>query len=570
MASAQGTADATLTALYEAEWAWRIGQLGSQSVVTDGVIDDFLPDVGGEAQQHRLDRWERVHRELLAVPVGKLSVRARVDYSVYQHQLDTLIAQQRSRMYERPLNSDMQFWTPMVNRPTPGASAVRTYSRLQSADDAVRYLKQLSEIPRFFRQQVENMRRGVERGFAPPQVTMEGRESSLTSVTSVQRPEELRLYRPFLTLPETVPQATKDAICDRARTMLRESVLPAYESLLTFVTQEYQPRLPTEIGARSLPDGEEFYRTQLRAYTTTDLGPREIFDIGLSEVDAIRDEIATAAAEVGFADDVPGLFGFMKSDRQFYATSRRELLREAAWQCKQFDGKVHSYFGRTPRRRFGLEEPPPDVAPYYTFGRGSLDRYLLNTYNLSARPLYSLPCLTLHEAAPGHAFQTALALEATQHPQFRRNSHVSSYAEGWALYCERLGLEMGMYESPYEVIGMLNFQMWRAARLVIDTGIHAFGWTRQEAQDYLRANTALANHEIATEVDRYISWPGQACAYYLGGLKVRDLRRRAESALGTEFRLRDFHDAVLALGSVPLDVLDQGVESFIAAGGETF
>ncbi|MGH8866543.1 MAG: DUF885 domain-containing protein [Actinomycetes bacterium] len=565
----QTTADARLTALYEAEWRWRESQLGSQSVTTVGTVDDFLPDVGADAQRERLRHWEAVLEQVRAIPQDDLSAGAAVDHAVYQWQLTTLIAQQRHRMYERPLNADTQFWTPLVNRPTAGASAVRTYTKLDTEEDARSYLKQLADIPRFFAQNIENMREGGGRGFAPPAVTMAGRESTIRSVTESAAPDDLRLFAPFTTLPESVPHDRQDDLRTEARALLGDVIVPAYRDLLTFFTTEYRPRLRTEIGALSLPDGEQFYRDQLREYTTTELSPEEIFEIGTSEVASIRAEMEGVAAEVGFAGDLPGLLAFMRTDPQFYATTPEELLREAAWQAKKFDGVVHRYFGRTPRMRFGIEEPPPDVAPFYTFGRGALDRYILNTYNLPARPLYSLPSLTLHEAAPGHAFQTPLALEQDQHPHFRRAMHVSAYAEGWALYCERLGVEMGMYETPFEVMGMLSFQMWRAARLVVDTGIHAFGWSRNEAQEFLRENTGIADHEIATEIDRYISWPGQACAYYLGALRIHELRRRAEAELGQQFSLRSFHDAVLVLGSVPLAVLEQEVDRFIACGGRS-
>jgi uncharacterized protein (DUF885 family) len=569
MTSTQTTADARLAALYESEWEWRTSQLGSQTVTTVGTVDDFLPDVGADAQRERLRYWGDVLDRLRAIPKGELSTGAQVDHGVYEQQLAILIAQQRNRMYERPLNSDMQFWTPMVNRPTPGAAAVRTYPRFESEDDARRYLKQLADVPRFLAQNVENLRTGVTRGFAPPQVTMLGREATIASVTEARSPEELRLFKPFTTLPESVPSTVRDALRTEARALLSDAVLPAYRQLYAFFTEEYQPHLPSEIAALRLPNGEEFYRDQLREYTTTDLSPQEIFDVGMSEVESIQNEMAGVAAETDFAGDVPGLLSFMKTDPQFYATTPAQLLREAAWQCKKFDGAVHRYFGRTPRMRFGIEEPPADVAPYYTFGRGTLDRYLLNTYNLPARPLYSLPCLSLHEAAPGHSFQTSLAFEQAQHPQFRRQVYVSAYAEGWALYCERLGAEMGIYETPFEMMGMLSFQMWRAARLVVDTGIHAFGWTREKAQAFLRERTGIAEHEIATEVDRYISWPGQACAYYLGAMKIHELRRRAETELGPQFNLRNFHDAVLILGSVPLTVLEQEVTRFVAGGGRS-
>jgi uncharacterized protein (DUF885 family) len=258
----------------------------------------------------------------------------------------------------------------------------------------------------------------------------------------------------------------------------------------------------------------------------------------------------------------------LRSDPRFYATSEGQLLREAAWITKQVDGKLPLYFGRLPRQRFTVLPVPADLAPSYTSGRGGPGAYLVNTYDLPSRPLFSLRALTLHEAAPGHAFQMPLARENEAQPDFRRNFYFNAYGEGWALYCEWLGDEMGIYETPYERFGMLSYQMWRAARLVVDTGIHSKGWTRARAQAFLSDNTALTPREVETEVDRYISWPGQALAYYLGELNIRANRARAEKALGARFNIRAFHDTVLELGAVPLPVLDTRIDRFIADGGK--
>jgi uncharacterized protein (DUF885 family) len=272
--------------------------------------------------------------------------------------------------------------------------------------------------------------------------------------------------------------------------------------------------------------------------------------------------------ESGFKSDFPAFLAFLRADPQFYAKSAEELLMRAAWIAKKFDGKASQYFGLLPRARFAIQPVPPDLAPFYTAGRGGPGLYLLNTYDLPSRPLYNLVALTLHESAPGHAFQIPLALEHTQQPEFRRHTYVSAYGEGWALYCERLGLEMGMYETPYERFGMLNYQIWRAARLVIDTGIHAQGWDRGRAIAYLREYTALPEREIETEIDRYIAWPAQALSYALGEDAILQARANAERLLGKNFNVRAFHDTVLELGSVPLPVLAARLDRFVAAGGK--
>jgi uncharacterized protein (DUF885 family) len=288
----------------------------------------------------------------------------------------------------------------------------------------------------------------------------------------------------------------------------------------------------------------------------------------LDEVAAIKAQMRDVMKEVGFVGDFAAFLTFLKTDKQFYTTTPDQLLKEAAFIAKKFDGKASQYFGHLPRSRFAIVPVPADIAPFYTAGRGGPGVYLLNTYDLPSRPLYSLPALTLHESAPGHAFQIPLAAENKSQPEFRRNVYTSAYGEGWALYCEKLGVEMGMYETPYDRFGMLSYQMWRAARLLIDTGIHAKGWTREQAQTYLQGNTALSDHEVETEVDRYIAWPGQALSYYLGERAILMNRARAEKALGAKFNIRAFHDAILALGSVPIPVIDQRVDQFIAEGGK--
>jgi uncharacterized protein (DUF885 family) len=272
--------------------------------------------------------------------------------------------------------------------------------------------------------------------------------------------------------------------------------------------------------------------------------------------------------EAGFKGDFSAFLEYLRTDPRFYAKTPQELLDRAAWIAKEFDGKASLYFGLLPRMRFAIRPVPEDIAPFYTAGRGGPGVYLLNTYDLPHRPFYNLTALTLHESAPGHAFQIPLSLEDKSLPDFRRYTYISAYGEGWALYCEWLGEEMGMYSTPYDRFGMLGYQIWRAARLVVDTGIHSQGWTREMAVNYLRKYTALPDREIATEVDRYITWPGQALSYYLGEKAIRDGRDKAESTLGARFNIRAFHDMVLQLGSVPLPVLTKRIDAFIAAGGK--
>jgi len=323
----------------------------------------------------------------------------------------------------------------------------------------------------------------------------------------------------------------------------------------------------TTLAAEALPDGKAFYRQQIHEYTTLDLSPDAIHQVGLEQVAKIHAQMLMMMADSGFKGSFAEFLKFLRSDPQFYAKTPEELLMRSAWVAKQVDGQMARYFGHLPRQRFTIQPVPADIAPYYTSGRGGAEVYLVNTYDLPSRPLYNMPALTLHESYPGHALQLELADEQRGQPAFRRNSYISAYGEGWGLYSEYLGNEMGIYQTPYQRFGYLSYQMWRACRLVVDTGIHHLGWTRQQGIDYLTVNTALSAREIANEVDRYISWPGQALSYELGYLKIRELRAKAEKALGTKFDIRHFHDTVLSTGSVPLPVLEQRIDRFIADGG---
>ena len=344
-------------------------------------------------------------------------------------------------------------------------------------------------------------------------------------------------------------------------------MIPAYEKLLTFFRNDYVPHARTTLAAEALPDGKAFYRQQIHEYTTLDLSPDAIHQIGLDQVAKIHAQMLEVMQDSGFKGSFAEFLQFLRSDPQFYAKTPDELLMRSAWVAKQVDGQMSKFFGHLPRERFTIEPVPAGIAPYYTSGRGGPDVYLVNTYDLPSRALYNMPALTLHESMPGHALQLALAAEQRGQPAFRRDSYISAYGEGWGLYAEYLGNEMGIYATPYQRFGYLTYQMWRAARLVVDTGIHHDGWTRSQAIDYLTDNTALSDREIANEVDRYISWPGQALSYEIGYLKILELRRKAEQALGDKFDVRAFHDTVLQLGSVPLPVLEQRIERFIADGG---
>ncbi len=552
--------DQRFTAIYEAEWAWRNSAGPTEG--DESAQEDENPKTWARVdpawQAERLAYLTGVMTRLDALNPAAMSPAERVNLSIYRYQIGVVISRIKFRDYEKPLNADSTFWT---NAASSAPKAFRV------TEEAEHWVARLNDLPRYFDDQVANMKLGAARGFTPPRATLEGRDKSITAVYENKTPEQSSFYEPFKTLPASIPADKQAELRAAASKAIADKVFPAYKKLLGYYRDEYYPLTTTNLAATSLPDGAAYYQAQIHEFTTLDKTPDEIHQIGLAEVAKIRARMEEQMKLSGFKGTFPDFLKFLRTDPQFYPKTGEELLMRGAWISKKFDGKAERYFGRLPRSRFDVIPVPDDIAPFYTAGRGGTGVYLLNTYNLPSRALYSLPALTLHESAPGHAFQMPLAEEQEGMPKFRRYTYISAFGEGWALYCELLGEEMGMYQTPYEVFGMLSYQMWRASRLVVDTGIHAKGWTREQAQKFMHDNTALADHEITTEVDRYISWPGQALSYYLGEMAIIEARKKAEAALGAKFDLRHFHDTVLQLGSVPLPVLADRIDQWIADGG---
>ena len=549
-------ADARFKDIYTKEWKWRIAERLARDENAPNANPAYAR-VDAAAQEARRVYWAAILKELDAIPPGALSPAERINFAVYRAQIAALHDAQRFREYEQPVNADTAFWSDV-------AYAARR--PLKSADEYRNYLRLLEGLPAYFDQELDNMRAGLARGFTPPKVTLAGREGTLSSVLDAKTPQDVVFYNPFKQMPAAMPAAEQEALRAQAVALIQGKIRPAYAKALAYFRDEYVPKARTTLAAQDMPGGKEYYQSKIVEFTTTDMTADQIHAIGLAEMAKIRAEMHDIMKQVGFKGDLQAFLHFLRTDPQFYARTPQELLKSAAWTSKKFDAKADQFFGHLPRRRFAIVPVPDDQAPFWTAGRGGPGTYWVNTYNLPARPLYSLPALTLHESAPGHAFQIPLAQEQQGVPPFRR-AYISAYGEGWALYTERLGTEMDIYETPYEVFGMLSYQAWRASRLVVDTGIHAKGWTREQAQNYLLQNTALSRHEVETEVDRYISWPGQALSYYLGQMAIQEARARAEKALGSKFDIRHFHDTVLQVGSVPLPVLQQRIDQFIADGG---
>ena len=559
--TADTDAAARFKALYERDWEFR--EQDSPQRAAKAGAEARLADVSPQAQQRRLEHWQGVRAELDDIDPQALDTAGRIDYLVFADQIDNRIANIGLNGWLMPLNSDSSFFAAIAMMPE------RT--RFQTPDDAEAYLARLADIPRYFDQQGANLRAGLETGRTVPRVVLAGRDDAAATHAQVERVEDSVFWRPLARMPESWPPAQRQAFADRARTIISEQVQPAYAAVAQFMRDDYIPGARQTIAAHDLPDGQAWYRSQIREYTTLDLSPAQIHQIGLDEVARIRAEMQAIIDDLAFDGDFAAFLHFLRTQPRFYAKTPEQLLMHAREISKRIDAELPRYFGILPRRTYGVAPVPEDIAPFYTAGRyagapaGSHEPgwYWVNTYDLPSRPLFNLPALTLHEAVPGHHLQAGLAEEQGEQPPFRRGAYISAFGEGWGLYAEWLGKEMGIYRTPYENFGRLTYEMWRACRLVVDTGMHAKGWSRDRALAYMRDHTALSEHEITTEIDRYISWPGQALSYKLGELRIRDWRARAQRELGQAFDIRSFHDTILALGSVPLTALDQTLAAWI-------
>jgi uncharacterized protein (DUF885 family) len=553
-----GSADQQLRALYDAEWEWRGKELGRSRGDDDAGPTDHFPKIDPASQQARIAYWTNALAALDKIPVDQLSPEEKINAAVFRTSLEAFVADGKFRMWEMPFTADSQFW-----------SGIAARSPYRGADQYRKYLARLRDLPRYFDEQIVNMRAGLKRGFSVPKATLEGRDKSIEADT-VADPEKNPFWAAFADMPSSIPEADKAAIRAEAKQVIAQSVVPAYAKLLTFYRAEYLVKTRTTLAAEAMPEGKAFYQAQIREYTTTDMTAEQIHKLGLEEVARITADMEKTKEAAGFKGDLKGFIQFLRTDPQFYAKTPDELLGVSAYVTKRMDGLLKTTVGFLPRYRFTIRPVPDAIAPFYTSGRGGLESCLMNTYDLPSRPLYQIPALTLHECNPGHSFQAAVAMEAPvpDRPQFRKQTYFSGYGEGWGLYTEWLGSKIGIYRNPYEEFGRESYEIWRACRLVIDTGIHHYGWTRQQAITYLADHTALSQLEVENEIDRYISWPGQALAYKLGELTIRKERAKAEAALGPKFDQRYFHDKFLSLGSVPLNVLEQQLDQWIAEGGK--
>lgn len=532
------------------------------TTTNDHRYDAELPRMSVEAIAQRQDSLRAYVNRLTALDSSGFSVTDRINRAMLHDRLSDWLANLESGADRIPILADDGFHIELAQLPT---SAPR-----ETLADIERYIARLHQVPRYFREHVALMRSGLESGYTMPRVVLDGYDVTIATHV-VTDPEQSVFYRPLTLLAAAMPDSAKERLRVAARDAIRDSVVSAYRDFLLFMTDEYRPGARLTTAARDLRDGDALYRRKVRFFTTLDLTPDSIHALGLAEVARIEGEMQQVMRTVGFRGSLQAFIAMLRTNPRFYAKTPDELLQYASWIAKRMDGKLPALFGRLPRQPYTVEKVPDHLAPKYTGGRyvnapiegPEPGRYWVNTYNLSSRPLYVLPSLTLHEAVPGHHLQGALTQELEGLPDFRRYTYVNAYGEGWGLYSERLGIEAGMYTDPYSDFGRLTYEMWRACRLVVDTGLHWQRWPRERAMQYLADRTALSLHEVRTETDRYIAWPGQALAYKMGELTIRRLRSDAERTLGERFDVRGFHDAVLANGSVPLGVLEQQISDWV-------
>ncbi len=498
--------------------------------------------------------------ELQKINADSLSETEKISLELLKFKLQEDVDQYKYGAYLNPLLSDAGFHLSLAYQ----VRDLNNYSQVRA------YLNKLNAIPAYVDQHLVLLRKGLEKGITQPRVIFEGYESTYDDQL-VDAPRESYFFEPFGDLPRGLSEAQKDSVLNAAEEAISKNVVPQFKRIKDFFENEYLPNTRSELGVSEIPNGREYYQNRLDYYTTLDLSAEEVHQIGLDEVALINAEMKEIIKEVEFEGSFEDFIHFLRTDEQFYAKTAEELLKEARDISKRIDAKLPAYFKTLPRKPYGVAPVPDAIAPKYTTGRyiGASDEtqpgyFWVNTYNLSNRPLYVLPSLTAHEAVPGHHLQNALNAELGDSiPEFRRNMYLSAYGEGWGLYSETLAGEMGIYRTPYERFGKLTYEQWRACRLVIDTGIHAMGWSREEAVEYFRKNTALSMHNINTEVDRYISWPGQAVSYKIGEIKIRELRKKAEETLGADFDVRAFHEVILEQGVVTLPILEERVNAFI-------
>jgi uncharacterized protein (DUF885 family) len=553
--------------LFQDHWdAWMRFDPIFATFVGENRYNDCLPD--GTDDSYQLWREKLVHFQKILGRIDRatLTDADRLNYDLFNHLVTNEIAELGFNAHRLPISRCAGFHTsfPDLFQNTP----------FDSEQDYDNYISRLYDFKRFTEANIDLMRLGLGTGYIPPRCTLTDVDQQLQA-QMVSDPGASVLFRPFTSLQESknssLSKRVIQVLCEEARKAIQTSVVAGYAALLEFLNQEYLPAARESIACADIPDGEAFYTHRIYYFTSLKLSAAEVHQTGLEEVRRIRAEMDEVICKTGWKGDMVGFLEFLRTDPRFYVTTPDALLEKTSLVLKRMDGELPRLFKTLPRMPYGIRQVPEysaagETAGYYNPGLGDGTRagmYYVNTYDLASRPLYEIEALSLHEAVPGHHLQLALQAVLADLPMFRRYTGYTSYVEGWALYSERLGLEVGFYTDPYSDFGRLSYEMWRACRLVVDTGMHVLGWSRQQAIDHLVENTSSTLLNIINEIDRYIAWPGQALAYKLGELKISQLRRQAEVALGNQFNLREFHDVVLLSGAVPMDVLENRVNQWI-------
>ena len=552
-----------LHALFQEEWEYTLREDPTfASFLGDRRYNDRWADASLAALERRQQHSRETLERLKSIDMAGLSEADRLNYRLFRKQYENDVEGYQFRWYLLPLNQRDGVQT---------ADELADALRFATVKDYEDWLARLRALPVLVEQTTALMKEGIRAGMVHPRVIME-RVPAQIEKQIVDDPAESSFFKPFTRFPETTPPAERDRLAGQAQAAIREQVVPAYRKFHRFFLEEYLPACLEKAGVWQLPRGKELYAFRARLFTTTKLTPEEIHRLGLEEVKRIRGEMEAIIKQVGFQGSFEEFLQFLRTDPRFYYKDPQKLLGAYRALSKQIDPTLVKLFKRLPRAPYGVEPIPDAVAPdtttaYYRQPAADGSRagtYFVNLYRPEVRPKYEMEALSIHEAVPGHHLQIALAMELGELPAFRRYDGYTAFTEGWGLYAESLGGELGFYRDPYSKFGQLTYEMWRAVRLVVDTGMHTMGWSRQQAIDFFKANAAKTELDIVNEIDRYIAWPGQALAYKIGELKIKELRARAARELGERFDVRDFHDVVLGSGALPLDVLEANVDAWIA------
>ncbi len=562
---AQTSDQARFDALIRAEWEWRLEEYPElATAVGDPRHADRLVDLSPEAVERRKAHTAESLKAVKTIDRAKLDARARLDYDVLAFDLET--ERGLARFPVELLQVDH------IYGPHTALASLAEVAPHATVKHYENFLKRMEKTPAYLTQSTKWLEKGAAAGVTMPRMLV----ARVPALVREQTPKDVKrspVYSMlFASMPGEIPAAEQARLRERALAVIEGQLYPAYAAFADFIEKQYLPRCRTTIGMSQLPDGEAWYGARIREQTSTSMSSADIHELGLKEVARIRAEMEHAMQQAKFTKGLPAFFQFLRTDKRFFYTDKEELLRGYARIAKRIDGELPRLFGKLPRLTYGVKAVPAysekvQTTAYYQPGSAAAGRsgtFFCNTYDLTSRPKWEMEALTAHEAVPGHHLQIALG-EEVDASEYRKHGFNNAYVEGWALYSESLGEQLGLYQDPYSKFGQLTYEMWRAIRLVVDTGMHAKGWTRERAIQFFKDNTGKTQHDIEVEVDRYIAWPAQALGYKLGQLKIKALRDRAQAALGESFDLRAFHDAVLDDGALPLEVLDAHIDAWIEA-----